>query len=315
MNIFIADHHEFEQEQTLLQPLLCKIQPFGERVYRFPHGDSRKYYTTGETQVFNGLTTYINFIPQRKGADAALKSYEMKHGNRFEEELNHAADYGTFCHMAVAQFLTAGTLNLGELRQEFRAYCMETGMPIARFQKYWYRVVNDLKAFAQFAYERKIEPLATEYPVYSREHNIATPLDLVCKMEWNRKIRVVNINFKFRENPGVYDKDIIQTNIERFIYNMKWAGTENECEACFIWSPKNWKTSPTFALTDTTGKYTEQDWKNDHDIVVALAKRGKVDLNTNLDEVFTTKTGGIITLGEEVVSESQTLEAFIKATL
>lgn len=312
-NIYVADRNEFEQEKTLLDPLLCLIPRFGQRVFRFPYGDDRMYFTENPAKIYSGLTGYINEIPIKKGSDAALVSYRMKHGERFQEELTHAADYGTFCHMAVAQFLTHKSMDLSSLKDEFRDYMIQTGMPMARFQKYWYRVVNDMKAFAQFAYEKELEPLATEYVVYDDFHGIATPLDIVARMKFNKKVRVVNINLKFRENPGVYDKDIIQTNIEMMIYNNVFGGSELECENTFIWSPSNWKTTPTYKLTNTTGQYTKEDWNTDHEIVTLLRKAGKARNPVSLDSVFTTKTGGKIELGEAVYTDNQTVREFIGA--
>lgn len=312
MNPYIEDRNEFERESTELTSLLQNIPAFGQRVFRFPYGEERLYYTENPAQVFTGLTGYIGAIPVKKGSDAGLTAYRMKHGERFAEELTHAADYGTFCHMAVATFLTTKELNLNDLRHDFKAYMIETGMPMARFKKYWYRVVNDLKSFAQFAHEKNLEPLATEYVVYSEERGIATPLDIICKMDFNRKQRVCNINLKFRENPGVYEKDVMQTNIEMFMYNDKFAGTEYEIEKTFIWSPVNWRTKPTYKLTDNTGKYTRSDWDADHDIILALKRTGKVDLGATLDSTFTTKTGGVIRLNESVIEENNTVRNFIE---
>jgi hypothetical protein len=310
MNDFIKDRNESDNEVTIVTSLLCKIPTFGKTVRRFPFGDKRMYFINDPVTIMNGLTGYIGMIPQKKGEGAALIKYQVKHGENFFAELHHAADYGTFCHMAVAQFLTTGVLDLNILKEEFRQYAIACGLPMVRWKNYSYRLVNDMKSFAAFAHDCEMEPLATEYCVYDEEKLIATPLDIVCRMKFNRKVIVANINLKFRENPGCYRKDEVQTSIERFMYNRKWAGTENEITHTFIWCPSNWRTEPTWKLINTTGKYTFEEWQQDHKILELLEQQGKVYLRPNIREKFATKAGGIIELNKPVILDEETVEDF-----
>lgn len=310
MSDFLKDRNEFEDDVTLLSSLLCKIPTFGKTIYRFPYGDKRMYYILEPVVVMNGLTGYISMIPIRKGEDAPLIKYQIKHGENYMEALNAAADYGTFCHMAVAQFLTTGKLDLNTLKDELRRYALETGLSMAKWKQYSYRLVNDMKSFAAFAHQHELEPLATEYCVYDTERLIATPLDIVCRMKFNKKIVMANINLKFRENPGCYRKDEQQTCIESMLFNKKFAGTEHEITHNFIWCPVNWQKEPTWKLFNTTDKYTKADWDADHHILTLLEKQGKVYLSPNLREKFATKAGGVIELNKPVILNEETVEDF-----
>ena len=310
MSQYLKDRNEFENEVTILTSLLCKIPTFGKTVRRFPFGDKRMYFVKEPVVVMNGLTSYISLIPQRKGEDAALIKYQVKHGENFFAELHHAADYGTFCHMAVAQFLTTGVLDLYALKEEFRQYALACGLPMVRWNTYSYRLVNDMKSFAAFAHQHELEPLATEYCVYDTEKLIATPLDIVCRMKFNKKVVMANINLKFRESPASYPKDDIQTAIERFMFNSKWAGTENEITHTFIWCPVNWQKEPTWKLINTTDKYTFEDWQQDHHILSLLERQGKVYLTPNIKEKFATKAGVIVQLNKPVILDEETVEEF-----
>lgn len=302
----LKDRNEFEEPVAEVKPLLQRIPAFGQLVRRFPYGNDRKYFITEPITVFHGLTGYLSMMYKKRGEDEALIKYRINKGENWYDEFTHAADYGTFLHISCAEFLTNGKLDLEPLKDEFFEYCKSTGMPLVRWKNYSYRLVNDLKSFAQFCHDKEVEPLACEYPVYDRLHAVATPIDLVCKMKFNKKIIVATINYKFRENPGLYNKDIKQTNLERRIYNIKFGDSKFEATHCFVWTPSKWRTNPTYKLTNTTDKYTAEEMRMDHSI---MKTAGVLGININAD--YTSKSGGTIELGKPVISEGQTVKQYI----
>ena len=306
-NIFIQDHNEVFHEAVEVKPLLCKLPAFGARVFRFPNGHDRMYFTVddGGPTLYSGLTGYIDKFYSMPGEKEGLVNYRIKQGDHYEDELEYTSLFGSFGHMAIAQFLTEGMLDPVELMSDFRSYCIHTGLPIVRFTKYWRRMWKAMQSFAQFCVEKEVEPLATEYCVYDKNKLIATPLDLICKLRFNRKMVMANINFKFRESPAVYKKDERQVFLEMSIFNNKFKGTEYEITHGFIWMPVDFRNTPTFNLTNVGEKYNKSLWDIDHEIVM---KKGVH--KPNLQEEYLSPNSGILKLGEEPNQQKETVEQF-----
>lgn len=309
--------HEVEEEvrpASEVKPLFCVIPKFGETVRRFPGYDGRQYFTVEQgVKLYSGLTSYIDKFYSSKLEDKkALDAYKMKMGNSFEDEFGYAASFGSFLHILCAELITAGvvdTTHRGDILNEFTQYCIRTGLPMNRFGSYWRRLNNDIMAFGQFLLDKEVEPLACEFPVYDKERGVATPLDLICRLKFNGKKYVSNVNFKFRANSALYSKDEKQTCIERMIFNQKFAGTEFEIQKTFIFTPKDWRgDTATYDLFNTTDKYTAQDWEKDHS-TVALYNANYINGN----EKFATKAGSVITVGQGINPNNETVEDFCRS--
>jgi len=299
---------EFSQESTEVGGLLCRIPAFGERVRRFPHPDGRLYFTVESgICLYSGITGYIDKFWKKPGEDEPLIEYRVKHGANHKNALRLAASYGTFGHQCAAELMSrTDEVSLAlDILPDFERYCLREGMVV---ENYWNRLCNDLKSFAQFVYEREVEPLAVEYCVYDKLKGVATPLDLVCRLKFNGKTVVANVNFKFRESPNLYPKDTKQTCIETMLFNQRFVGTENEITHNFVWMPVNWRgETPTYKLENTTGKYTREMWEEDHGILVT-----KKAIHFDLNEGFLSKAGGKIHIGKPVNPNRETVMDFCK---
>jgi hypothetical protein len=306
-NKYIAEANESLLEAVQVNSLLCKLPPFGAKVYRFPNGHDRMYFTVeGKTAtLYSGLTGYIDKFYSRPGEKAALINYQIKQGDHYEDELEATSLFGSFGHAAIAQFITEGALDPVELMSDFRAYCLHTGLPIIRFPKLWRRMWKAMQSFAQFCADREVEALATEYCVYDKNRMIATPLDLVCRMKFDKKTITANINFKFRENPNVYKKDQIQVFCETSMFNSRFSGTEYEVTHGFIWMPSDFRNAPTYHLKNVTEDYSDSLWEIDHKILLMKGIH-----KPDLQEEYLSPNVGLLKLGEAPNPQKETVEQF-----
>lgn len=304
---FIEEQSEQLRGYTEVRGLLCKLPKFGETVFRFPHSDSRLYYTCEQDPfIYSGLIGYIDKFYKRPGENKALDEWKRKQGDNAEDELEIASLFGSFGHMAIAKFLTEGMLDNLDLRSEFRQFCLHFGVPVLRFGKMWHRMWKAMQSFAQFVVDKNVVALATEYCVYSKELQIATPLDLICEMNFSQKRVIANINFKFRANANIFTKDERQVAIESFLFNSKFKRTEYEITHGFIWMPSNFRSTPTYKLENVSGKFTEAAWMLNHE---TLLRHGAHRLDMN--EEYLSPNSEALKLGEAPNPTKETVGDFI----
>lgn len=270
-----------------------------EKVYRLDAGRGRYYYTydeDGEIHFYISVTTFIrNSMP----TSPHLVKWIAEKG--YEEAMRYSADraaYGTFMHMEISAMLIAGRYDLYALKDKLWLY-VESQKLREDFMDYLDDFKKDLLSFAKFVIDYDVTPLAIEL-VLTHPDGYAGAVDLVCAMTIEesgffgevyksgprkgepkeskrpKRIRAI-IDFKSGRK-GFYDEHEVQLHAYWNMWNHNFPDTP--VERVYNWSPKDWRTAPSYNLTDQTDSkeaqklpyYVEiariEDAKHDRTVVV-----------------------------------------------
>jgi hypothetical protein len=163
-------------------------------------------------------------------------------------ERDQKASYGTMMHSLIAKFMIGSLKDLN-----YDTIVHEVMAEEKKHLSYVLSRIHDLQkaliSFAQFYNDKQIQPLAIEVPLYSKKWGIAGATDLVCKMKHDRKNIIALIDFK---------SGLITETHEYQVHGYKETFEENfpnyKIDKVFCWSPKDWRTKPTYELVDLTDK-------------------------------------------------------------
>ena len=243
-----------------------KAQP--APLYRMDMKDSRLYYrfvdeepmfyTSVTTMVKNTLPTsphLIKWIADR-GQDEGLAEALLR------------ANYGTFMHAQCAELLIGGKYDLDKLPKKLAEFSAKEKF---EYPKGWEEdLKRDVLAFAQFIIDYEVKALAIEILLWHPD-GYAGAIDLVCEMtieekgffgetyasgankgqpkETKQKRRVLAIVDLKSGRKGFYESHDIQLSA----YANMWQFHFEECvEKIFNWSPKEWRSTPSYNLKDQT---------------------------------------------------------------
>jgi len=303
--------NEWQHGIIMVEPPMESALRRFQKVYRMPFGGGRKYFeiVNGDITACHGLTTYLEMIPESPGSRVHLDTWLKKNGQYADYLFKWAADYGTFMHILVGWTVTYQEIDMPQVELALMRYMRDNGMPLSQFHDYATRMGNDIRSWLQFVHEREVEVLAVEYCVLDAQMKIATPLDIICRMTFNGKRVLANINLKFRESESARDKDTKQTNLEMLLFNRmaERFGMEERIEWCGIFCPKEWKKGkPTYLLENCTGDYTMEEIKAEWSFVNS---KGWLELDIN--KPFPIKVGGVLRYGDPVEAETGCMKDYI----
>lgn len=236
------------------------------RIYRIDSTGSRFYYildAAGKPELFKSTTSFIKEnIPAGPGLINYYKTKTVAEQDRILEE---SSAYGTLLDICCNQLLINKTFSLDEARLLIKGY-LDNNMMFGYDVDTWERFLKkDIMAFAQFIIDYQVEPVAISLPLVSRKRRNAGTLDLVCRMndrmptktiKAKRVLAIVDYKSKigqFKENG---ERGSFYQEHELQLHDYKNLLKENfpkiKIKKLFNWSPKNWKTSPTYNLKDQT---------------------------------------------------------------
>lgn len=247
------------------------VQP--ETVYRLNGYKGDRYYYTfepdGEVIFYTSVTTLIKqTMPTPYSLIKWIAEKGLEEAEAFKEE---RADYGTFMHIEISNLLIARKLDLDSMKERLRDYIEANDLPVD-FIYHLDEIKKDLLAFAQFVIDHNVRPLAIEIVLADRENGFAGALDLVCKMEIEEKgfwgevyasgpqkgrpketkqfVEITAIiDFKSGRK-GFFESHEIQLEAYKTMWNKQFPGVP--VTRIFNWSPKDWRTAPSYNLKDQT---------------------------------------------------------------
>lgn len=269
------------------------------RLFRWRGAGPRRYFTFGEPIItedkhqlpviyFPSVSTIVR---ETLPTSPYMVEWIARHGvDKARAIADEAADYGTLMHICISQFLVARSFDLSSLGEAVEFHVKQarlkwdtTGWPD--------KLRSDLLAFAQFAYDYELEPLAIEAVMCSFEDGIAGALDCVARMTIKetgffgetykrsgknakkgepkvsvRKTRIIGLLDWKSSRKGFYPEHEYALELYRKIW-MRWFGESHPVSHLFNWRPNDWRKRPTYELKDQTGK-------REHEIphVIELAK-------------------------------------------
>lgn len=248
-------------------------------VRRMPFGDKRWYHTVaeGKPRLMTGISAVVDRIAEIKAEKGFLQEWKILTGKEASQKIAHETSVlGTFMHILCSQ--VAQSYAKGEdivlFDAEFQNYfvkAMESqGVAHAEIPGFYKRANKGIKSFHNFLVEYNVEVLAIEKVVCDFDHNIATPLDIVCYADipgrtpkYPTTRSLCNFNIKFRESATSYESDRFQVCAEQYIYNKYIAPITGEpIERTFILIPKSHSTAKTECLIkEYTTAFSMSEWE------------------------------------------------------
>lgn len=306
-----------------------------EKVYRLNASGHRYYYTfreDGQPQFFVSVTT---FIKQTMPTSPVLLKWIAETGySESQVYAQERASYGTFMHAQIAELLITGRYDLNSVKARLRDYIEKEQLP-SNFINYAEDLKKDILAFAQFAIETNLKPIAIELVLTHPTDGYAGAMDLACefdaeisgyfgefyktgvnagKEKKTTKIERVRAIIDFKSGrKGFFEEHEVQLHAYKEMWNIHFPSTP--IERVFNWSPKDWRgTKPSYNLKDQTDSPNAkklpylvklariEDDKRDNTVVLCS---GAINLETTKD-----LTGNIseFTLSEIVKKKTERKE-------
>lgn len=305
----------FDQSILLKQP---------RTVYRIDnYASGRYYYTLNENGDPTFYISVTNMISSVLPTSPHLVKWIAKMG--YEESIEYKeerADYGTFMHMQIATLLIKRKIDFDKMEKELAGYCKEQNLGEGKADEWLEEIQKDVLSFAQFMVDYKVKPIAIEM-VLAHPDGYAGAIDLLCDMEVEVKgyygelyksgprkgmpretkkaIKCRGyVDFKSGRK-GFYEAHEIQLEAyhEMGRHNFPHLYEKGQPPIkLFNWSPKEWRTAPSYNLKDQTYSVN----KDKFNLLVSLAaiemkKRQKRRL----------KIAGILDI-DAVMSEKEALD-------
>lgn len=208
------------------------------------YGDQRYYYDTESKKFYVSATTFCKkVLPENPYLVKWKQELGVFEANRRAKE---AALYGILMHIIVEDFLGVENYDIKALLSttyEFTEKHNKEGL-----RTMWIKnLKNDILAFAQFAFEREINPLHTERwckKDVNKYGGIAGTIDLECMLKWNRGRRRSIVDFKSTRK-GFYDGNRLQLALYKEVL-------DDPDLLLFNWAPTNWQTEPKYKFQNQT---------------------------------------------------------------
>jgi len=272
-NLALAEANEAYMEAVDFDKNYISL-PMPNKIRRMPYGNIRKYFTKNGNKpyLFNGLTEVCKILTPLNYDSYALDAWKKEKGAAGDVVMYEAALLGTYMHVFCGQiakaYMAGKTLMVSNSEAAtFEQYLLGRGVRPFKISEFWRRVLKGAQSFNNFLVRHDVKILAIEYPVFSLDKMIATPLDIICEATIDGVRRVCNFNIKFRETAAAYESDALQICSEMYLYNAYIEAFKIDApkiERTFILVPKSHPTARVECfIKEFTNIYTEQDFDDD----------------------------------------------------
>ena len=217
------------------------------------NSDGHRYYyrfnDAGEPEFYPSVTTLLKQVMPTAPALLDWMIANGKDGSTEKRDL--AAAYGTFMHGEFEKLIINRRYDFDSVPAALLAYMERENLPEKVFAEWLPKVRKDVLAFAQFIKDWNVKPLAVEIGLYHPKFHYAGCLDLPCIMTDPKtgKSFVAIVDFKSGRK-GFYEEHELQLHLYREMWNVHYP--EMPVARVFNFSPKDWRTKPTYNLKDQT---------------------------------------------------------------
>lgn len=304
------------KEATIKNLVKSRIQTVVMTRINYYH--KRLYIRENPFSVYCGLTGALDAVKFKGNQEvkriSRWRDKMIDHLGGVQEQkdyLNSMADFGTIVHEAIVRMWTNGFLNWEEERSYAYAYFKESSLAnniqpndiVINQQVFEY--CKNCASLMMFLHENVEELYAVESMAFNDEVKIATPVDLVVKL--NDK-RVVTINIKTSNSVTNSQKE--QVAFEKFLWNSSY---DMKAHTSGILRPKDWR----IKSGKPTYEFITLDTQEEDYLITSALKRLEIARNDpdstyvnypSETRVFTGKTK----IGEIPEMETKTLEQLYK---
>jgi hypothetical protein len=267
---------------------------------RFPHfwrspfgkKDQRLYARKGHGEFFTGISSLAgkSGISNKDGLQKAEIDLAFR-GIDARQKWSERAEYGSCFHLLVALH------ERGELRFAFGEHDWVEVVDdfiatngFFSFRKQWIEdIQNDFHCYFKFKKESDVKVITTEVMAARDDWFMATPLDIIAEMTFNRKRIIANINLKTGDTFPFDEGYYFQTSLEAYLYNrqIEKGGSKHKysLDGSFCWRPKTRaKTPGAYELSkNAINSYTEEDFAH----AAWLVKRNKMYIPSTDSKIVT----------------------------
>ena len=219
------------------------------RLYQL-NGEGHRYYYVfedGEPVFFPSVTTLLR---QTMPTSPFLIKWMVENGDAATEKRDMAAAYGTLMHAEIEKLLIGRSYDLDKVPEVVQAYMERENIADKYFFEWAPKLRKDLLAFAQFAKDWQVKPMAVEISLYHPDYRYAGCIDLPCWLT-DKKGNTFPAIVDFKSGrKGFWEEHELQLELYRMMWNKAYP--ECEVERIFNWSPKDWRTSPTYNFKEQT---------------------------------------------------------------
>ena len=275
------------------------------RVFQLNSDGYRYYYRfneNGEPEFYPSVTTLLK---QVMPTPPALLDWMIANGkDGGTEKRDIAAAYGTFMHGQFETLIINRRYDFDNVPAVLLAYMEREHVPESLFSQWVVKVRKDVLAFAQFVKDYNVKPLAVEIGLVHPKFHYAGCLDLPCVMTDPKTAKTFTAIVDFKSGrKGFFEEHELQLHLYREMWNVNFENVP--IERVFNFSPKDWRTKPTYNLKDQTDSVnakklpyllalaTIEDEKRDNTLTIV---RGVLDLDKGkiADNVFTLSLSELI---------------------
>lgn len=222
------------------------------KVYRLDSNGYRYYYRfneAGEPEFYPSVTTLLR---QTMPTSPFLISWMMENGKeQAEEKRDLSASYGTLMHMEFERLIISRKYDFDAVPEVVRAYMQENHLPDKFFGDSVVKLRKDVLAFAQFIKDYNVKPLAIEIGLVHPEYHFAGCVDMPCEMVDPKTGEVFKAIVDFKSGrKGFFEEHEIQLHLYAMMWNVNFP--DMQIDKVFNFSPKDWRTKPTYNLKDQT---------------------------------------------------------------
>jgi len=277
-----------------------------QRLRRVKIGGSERYYyidnEDGSKTFFIGVTSASKIsIPQSAG----LLDWMMAQGSRAQADrvAMQAAAYGTCMHRILLElYLIGGKLKMEDVDAMVRGAAYDFGLKQEDYDTWVREIRRDLLAFAQFVEDYKVRPIAVEFPIADADLGLGGTIDLPCYItvkekgffgevyktgerkgepkETSQEREIIAIIDLKSGRKGFYEEHEFQLHAYRRMWNNRMPNLQ--IERVYDWSPKEWKTTPSYNFTDQTDSIYAEDETFNAVLSIARRKAKKVENHREL---------------------------------
>lgn len=223
------------------------------KIYQL-NGDGHRYYyrfnAQGEPEFYPSVTTLLK---QVMPTSPFLIDWMIKNGaDGSAEKRDLAAAYGTFMHAQFETLIINRRYDFDRVPEILLAYMEQNNLPDKFFADSVTKIRKDVLAFAQFVKDYNVRPLAIEIGLVHPEHRYAGCVDMPCYMtepKTGETFRAI-VDFKSGRK-GFFEEHELQLHLYRDMWNVNFP--EIQIARVFNFSPKDWRTKPTYNLKEQTG--------------------------------------------------------------
>lgn len=255
VSIYNSQVDQISLEQVTADYLGEAITEPPQTLYRIDDRGVRFYYSLDAkyNPTFYGSSTTIKSLVTPTPRPIIDKELEM--GTiAFRQYRNNRAAFGTLWHILASELTAEGFFELGTLDARIADYAGREG--VGSTDGWALDAWKGLLSWIQTMNDYQIKPLAIELPL-AHEDGYAGTIDLVCEMydkkytsktpEENRNRIIAIIDWK---TGYIFPDHAIQLHLNRRIWQANYP--QIIPERLFNWTWRDWRSSPSYQLTDQT---------------------------------------------------------------